>query len=139
MYTKINVESYLDYYNKTIAPKLKEIDIFIKTSTLPLNQEKMSKLLYISQNELQQIIISHSINLLEKQSFFDIMKHGSSEICQLFSRELQCGIPKIYTPHNISYIYNIDIDTILDACKNIGIVEFNSFTLKLLFSEIEFH
>lgn len=128
--------SFLDQYNATIAPKLKDIDIYMKTGTKNVTVKAVSKLLYISEQEVKEIMSFHHITKLDCHSFFEIMRHGSSEICQFFSRELQRGIPKLYSPSDISYIYNIDIDIILDACQKIGITEFDYRTLPLLFSNI---
>lgn len=136
MQSEINTMSYLDKYNETIAPKLREIDIFLKTKPRALTVKSISNLLYIPEREVLDIINHYNIKALNSCSFFEIMKNGSSDICQLFNRELKRGIPKILTPVDISYIYDIDIDTVLEACKEIGIVEYNHMTLKLLFSNI---
>lgn len=128
--------SFLDQYNTNIAPKFQEIDLFIKTGAKKWSVKNAAKLLYISEQEVKKIMEEQNISKIDRHSFLQIMRHGSSEICQLFSRELKRGIPKRYTPPDISYIYNIDLDLILDACQKIGITEFNDMTLQILFSNI---
>lgn len=127
--------NFLDQYNQTIAPKLKEIDLFIKTYN-ELNIHNVSAILNISEAEVKKIMETEEIKEINRFSFFTIMKNGSSYICKIFSRELERGIPNTYLPHDISYIYNIDIDCILEACQELGMYKFNSTTLHELFATI---
>lgn len=137
MNTKSTIpENYLQKYSLTIAPKLKEIDLYIKCQSPPLSIKKISELLSISEAEINQIIKNENIRFLDSKAFFKIMSRGTSELCRLFTRELKCGIPEKYAPQDISYIYNIDIDTVLSACSILGVTEFKSKDLELLFSKI---
>lgn len=129
-------ETFLDFYNKTIAPQLAAIDLLLKTKPGCLNTKKAAALLSISEEEVSAIMAEENIKKLDPHSFFLIMKKGSSEICRLFNRELRSGTPLVYSPADISYIYNIDIDIVFDACKKIGISSFDRITLPILFSQL---
>ena len=68
--------------------------------------------------------------------WYIIMKKGSSPVCQMFARELKCGTPHFYSVENISYIYNLDIMTVMDAAKKMGVNFFTSAMKKHLFQLI---
>ena len=129
-------KSYFDMYQSLISPQLKEIDIFIKCQQAPYSVKAIAKLLQISQEEVMQIMQEQNIIFLDKGGLIRIMKAGSSDICRMFSRILKSGIPKKYLPNDISYIYNIDIDKVLNACEKMGISVFNEHTLMILLSNI---
>lgn len=133
---KTKQKTFLDVYNETIAPKLMAIDLLLKTETNQLDLAKVSAALSLPDDEVIQIMRQEEISVLNSQTFFLIMKQGSSEICRLFNRELRCGTPNTYTPADISYIYNIDIELIFDACKKIGLSSFDSITIPLLFANL---
>ncbi len=129
-------KTFLECYNENVAPKLRDIDIFIKQKPEKISVCDIARLLYISTEEVAEILRTEKIDEVTPHNFFQIMKKGSSDICKIFSRQLSCGLSKTYTPADISYIYNIDIDVVLEACSNIGISTFNYITIKLLFSHI---
>lgn len=126
-------KNFLEKYNIEFAPKINAIDLFMRSGYNSITTKKTSELLYISETEVIEIINYQNISKINKTNFFIIMKNGSSNICHMFARLLERGIPDIYYPNDISYIYNIDIDVVLDACSEIGETNFNSSTLKDLF------
>ena len=128
--------NYWEYYNSDIRPKLMEIDVFIKSLDEPADISATADILGISQREVMEIMKNLDIKTICRSTFTIIMAHGSSKICKLFSRELECSSPYTYTRQNIAHIYNIDLTTVIDACESLGIKEVTSFTLPLLFSNI---
>lgn len=134
---KTKPENFLECYELTIAPKLKEIDLFLKTSEESLlKMEDVSKLLFISQEEILAIMKKENIEEINKFTFYSIMKNGSSFICQLFKRELERGTPSTYSIDDISYIYNINKNLLAKTCGQIGLTEIKSAVIPLLFANI---
>lgn len=129
------LKTFMDEYREKIEPHIKEIDIFIKSHSNPFSKKKSAELLNISLNELEQIMKTENIKTINRHNFFKIMKKGSSPICRLFARQLQRGFGN-YTPEDISYIYDIDITTVLEASKKMGISQFDEMLLKTLFEMI---
>ena len=74
-----------------------------------------------------------NVTTIDQKTFFTIMKNGSSTLCHIFARELYCGIPQYYTAENISYIYNLDISTVLQASQQMGLNKFSPGIIKTLF------
>ncbi len=129
-------KNFLETYEFNIAPKLKEIDVFLKSVDLPIHISKIANILYITEEEIKNIMRQERIDEINPITFFIIMKNGSSNICRLFKRELECGTPYIYTPKDISYIYDIRIEKVEKACKVLGIHDITPRTLPLIFSKI---
>lgn len=136
MEVSIEAKSFLDVYQNEIAPKLRQIDLTIKTLDKPLSRPAVCKLLGISRHELNDIMEQNKINQIDKLSFFTVMQNGTSEICKLFRREIECGSPYTYEREKIAYIYNLKADDVNSACEKLGIIEATPFTLPVLFSQI---
>ncbi len=131
-----NKKTFLETYIYDISAKLKEIDLFIKTSEENFSKYEVSEILYISEEEVENIMDCEKISVIDKRNFFRIMEKGSSAICKLFQRETECGSPYIYTRENISYIYNLDLSVVNEVCDNLNIKEVTSFTMPIVFSHI---
>ncbi len=131
------MNSYICKYKKDVEPYLKKIDLFLKTNSSPFVLEDVAKILDISNTEVKKIIENNNIDILNQKAFFTIMQNGSSNICLIFSRILKMGIPQIYSPNDISYIYNIDINSVLKACKEINSFLFEEEDLIKLFERIK--
>lgn len=127
------MKTFKEEYETQIEPYLKEIDLFLKTKKPPYTISKTSELLHISSSEIKHIMAKENLTTIDKDTFFTIMKNGSSTLCHVFARELYCGIPQYYTAENISYIYNLDISTVLQASKKMGINKFSPGIIKTLF------
>ena len=128
--------SYLEYYAYCIRPKLKEIDLFIKTKPKKLSVSETANILNLTEQEVKGIMEKENINSVNKFAFFKIMENGSSDICRLFKREIESGSPHVYSKEDISYIYDIDIETIEDVCNLLEITEITPFTLPDVFAQI---
>lgn len=130
-------QTFLDRYNKDIAPSLKEIDIFIKSNKGYISNKKAADLFNISEDELKNILNEEGYSKITNQNFFKIMSKGKSDVCATFRRALERGLPKYYLPHDVSYIYNIDIEKVLEGCNKVGITKFDKYTLQILFYNIK--
>ncbi|NDO47463.1 hypothetical protein [Clostridium sp. MD294] len=127
------MKTFKEEYETQIEPYLKQIDIFLKTKKPPYSISKTSELLHITQSEIKHIMAKENVTIIDQKTFFTIMKNGSSTLCHVFARELYCGIPKYYTAENISYIYNLDISTVLQASQQMGLNKFSPGIIKTLF------
>lgn len=131
------MSTYLDYYNEKIAPKLRAIDLFFKTEDMnTYTLEIFSNLLDITASEVEDIMQKFDLNEVNKLSFFTVMQYGSSDICRLFSREMQRKSPYFYTYYDISYIYEIPYDVIVEAANKAKIKAITQDTINTLFSNI---
>ncbi|MEA4816711.1 MAG: hypothetical protein VB120_07635 [Lachnospiraceae bacterium] len=130
-------KSFWDQYEAEIMPKLKEIDIFMKSNTENIGINEVSDLLYISKNEIKEIMQAEKIYDIDRTAFFKIMKKGTSPICRMFTRELERGLPNNYSPADISYIYDIEINKVLNACAKMGSMRINSYNIHEFFSHIK--
>ena len=127
------MKTFKEEYETQIEPYLKQIDIFLKTKKPPYSISKTAELLHISQSEIKRIMTKENVTTINQKTFFTIMKNGSSTLCHIFARELYCGIPQYYTAENISYIYNLDISTVLQASQQMGLNKFSPGIIKTLF------
>ena len=127
--------SYHMLYEAEIAPKLREIDIFIK-SCAGITAGEASRLLMISEDETRRLMTAHRIRSLDRRSFFTIMADGSSWLCKLFRRECELGSPFVYSADEIAYIYALDAEEVRRAFDETGVIEATAYTLPLVFSRI---
>ncbi len=112
----MNIEKPIDLYNNKIVPKIKEIDIFLKTSeNMPIKD--VAKMLEISEDEIKSVLLKLNEKNLTSQNFINIMLNGSSFICKILKREIECGSPYFYNPKDLSYIYGLDYEKVLTAYK----------------------
>lgn len=136
MSTTAQGESYLKRYRTNIISRLENIDLFLKTKSSPYSKKEVTDLLDITDDELEKILKDNKISTITPSSFAVIMKNGSGELCGAFKRELECGLTESYSPEQISYIYNIDIDVVLNAYASMGVSRLHKGLLETLFSNI---
>lgn len=129
-------QPFLTRYRTNIIDKLKTIDLFLKTQPWPYDKKEAAKVLALPYDEFEKIAAEQNIDTITPQNFALIMKNGSGELCRAFRRELECGMPDTYTPDQVSYIYNIDIDTVLNAYAEMGVSALHRGLLETLFSNI---
>ena len=110
--------------------------MFLKTSPPPYDTKKVAELLNISENELKNIMREKNISSITPETFSIIMKNGSGELCRAFRRELECGLTDTYSPEQVSYIYSLDIDDVLNAYASMGVFRLDKSLLETLFSRI---
>ncbi len=104
----------IDIYNNIIVPKIREIDIFLKTSE-NMNFKEVCSILEISENELKGILLKINQKEIDSSNFFSVMLNGTSFICKMLKREIECGSPYFYNASDLSYIYNLDYEKVLIA------------------------
>ena len=106
----------IDIYNNIIVPKIKELDIFLKTNeNMCLND--VSNILEISEKEIKDILIKINQKEINNANFLAIMLNGTSFICKVLKREMECGSPYFYDAKDLSYIYELDYERVLNAYR----------------------
>lgn len=104
----------IDIYNNQIVPKIKEMDIFLKTEeNIPF--EQVCNILNITKTQLENILKNINENHVNNKNFMYIILNGDSFICNVIKREIQCGSPYLYTPKQIAYIYDLDYQKVKEA------------------------
>ncbi|HHX60571.1 MAG TPA: hypothetical protein GX707_07590 [Epulopiscium sp.] len=128
--------SFARIYENNIESRIKEIDIFLKSTPSPYTPEDISDLLHIDLNDLMSIMENKNITILNILSFFTIVQSSTSYICQLIQREWQYnGIP-YYTPEIIAYIYDLNLDKVRLAFEQSGLSHIDPNNIKELFNYI---
>ena len=136
MGTTAHDESYLSRYRTNIVSKLETIDLFLKTKTPPYKKAEVRAIFGMTKDELDKILNENNIKSITPSSFAVIMKNGSGELCRAFKRQLECGVTESYSPEQVSYIYDIDIDVVLNAYASMGVCKLHKGLLETLFSNI---
>lgn len=130
------MQTFLDFYQRVIQPKIAAIDIFLKTETQPYAQEQVSELLCLSATELTNILEQEKLAIITKGTFLHLMQTGPSLICKMFGRELSRGMSASYSPQEISYIYDLELKDVEAAAEKLGKNCFLPAELPLIFGEI---
>lgn len=128
-------QSYWDFYTHDIMPRLKNIDLLLKTSTV-IEPAAVAAALDISLSEVYLILSRFHIANITPKSFPIIMQNGSSKICRLFAREIKIGCCDSYAPTQLSYIYNLDKSAIEKAFASLGIARATGPLLREVFKQI---
>ena len=131
----MNIEKPIDLYNNKIVPKIKEIDIFLKTSeNMPIKD--VAKMLEISEDEIKSVLLKLNENNLTSQNFINIMLNGSSFICKILKREIECGSPYFYNPKDLSYIYGLDYEKVLTAYKFLNLKNITASQIPIILVQL---
>ncbi|MDR1913764.1 MAG: hypothetical protein LBQ68_04675 [Clostridiales bacterium] len=135
---RVNDENFLELYLKEISPQIQELDIVIKSIGIdePLPMVDASTALCITIDELSEIMCRLGISEIDKPAFLRIMKEASSPICRMYQRELEVGLPYIYTPEDIAYIYELPLEDVNQTCERLGLIYITSYTLPDLFCNV---
>jgi hypothetical protein len=126
--------TYLEVYETEIAPQLEDLDITLKSMDEPITPAEASKALYISDEELYEIMSRLNINVIDQTAFLKLMKEASSPVCRMYQRELAVGSPYVYSQEDIAYIYELPIEAVNQACDDLGLKQLTAYTLPDLFS-----
>jgi hypothetical protein len=129
-------KNFWEFYTSAIKPKLIEIDLLLRSAEENVSVTETADALSVSLDEVKSIMKQKNIPEIDVPNFMTIMESGSSTICKLYKREIECGSPFTYTREHISYIYDLDLATVNSACDRLGIKEATAFTLPALFSQI---
>ena len=131
----MNIEKPIDLYNNKIVPKIKEIDIFLRTSeNMPIKD--VAKMLEISEDEIKSVLLKLNQKNLTNQNFINIMLNGSSFICKILKREIECGSPYFYNPKDLSYIYGLDYEKVLTAYKFLNLKAITSSQIPIILVQL---
>lgn len=128
-------KNFWEEYSQEIKPALMKIDIAIKEQ-LDISPRRAAKLLNITENEVKSIMKSIHIDKITSFNFFNIMLNSTSRISSLISREIEMGVLSEYTPFDISYIYGLDENDVLNAFNFLGLEKINASLLKAVFIQI---
>lgn len=123
-------------YKCNIQTRLKQIDIFLKTTPAPYELNEISDLLHIHLNDLTHIMQDKKITILNMVSFFTIVQTSSNYICKLIQREWEYHTSRYYTPEAIAYIYELNLEKVQTAFKESGLSQVDSHNINELFQYI---
>ena len=138
MDNKLFTYTFWEEYQNHIKPAITEIDIYLRCAEYPLDISEVACVLELDEAEIASIMAKAGLRTIDRAAFMQIMASGSSEICGLYCREVEVGSPITYTPAQLSYIYNLDIDDVKNACKKLQIKEATAFTMPLIFANIPY-
>ncbi len=131
----MNIEKPIDLYNNKIVPKIKEIDIFLKTNeNMPIKD--VAKVLEISEDEIKSTLLKLNEKNLNNKNFINIMLNGSSFICKILKREIECGSPYFYNAKELSYIYELDYEKVLTAYKFLNLKSITASQIPIILVQI---
>ncbi|MCL2236511.1 MAG: hypothetical protein FWB98_08750 [Defluviitaleaceae bacterium] len=128
--------TFWEEYQTNIAPRIAEIDLFLKTAEYPLQADLVADVLELSEREVRQILTGRSV--IDEGVFLAVMSRGSSELCRLYQREMERQSPQTYSCSDIAYIYNLNFAEVDAACRQLKIKEVTAFTMPLVFSNIPY-
>jgi hypothetical protein len=132
----IPYKSFLEYYSKKICPAFCEIDVCLKADDI-ISIENAAYLLEVSNTEVKNIMTAHNMSEITKTNFLEIMLVGTSYLCQIFKREIECGSPVSYTPWQVAYIYNLDAYIVNDIFRKLHIELVSTNALPKVFEMIQ--
>lgn len=130
------MQTFLDYYQSEIQPQIAAIDLFLKTEEPPYDSNIVGELLDIPSEEWEEILQKEKISFLTRGIFFQLMKRGSSPLCGMFRRAVELGLPVEYTAEITSCIFDLPLDAVQKAARELGLRTFTEEMLHPLFSKI---
>lgn len=141
------MQTYLDYYNQEISPKIQALDIFLKTQKEPYSWDVVADFLGLELEELSYILKKEKFGVITKGVFFYLMHRldGSfSIISTMIHREMERnknnknfhGNKDYYSIEEISHIYLIEKNTLELVAETIGKSKFTYEELNILFEKI---
>lgn len=130
------MQTFLEFYQREIQPRIAEIDIFLKTEPQPYELGQVAQLLCLTTTELSNILEQEKLAIITKGTFLHLMQISPSPFCKMFRREVSCGMSAQYSVQEISYIYDLALKDVEAAAEKIGKKRFSSSDLPHLFGEI---
>ena len=130
------MQTFLDYYEQEIQPQIAAIDIFLKSEEPPYDMDIVGELLEIPSEEWQALLQAEKITFLTRGIFFQLMKRGSSPLCGMFRRATELYLPEAYTAEVIAYIFDLPVEPVRKAAKEMGQDTFTDVELPQVFSKI---
>ncbi len=130
------MQTFLDYYKQEIQPQIAAIDIFLKSEEPPYDSGIVGDLLEIPSAEWKKLLQEEQISFITRGIFFQLMKRGTSPLCGMFRRATELYLPEAYTPEVIAYIFDLPIEPVRRAARELGEKTFTDAMLPLVFSKI---
>lgn len=130
------MQTFLDYYKQEIQPQIAAIDIFLRSEEPPYDADIVGELLEIPSAEWEKLLQEEQISFITRGIFFQLMKRGNSPLCGMFRRATELYLPEAYTPEVIAYIFDLPIEPVRRAARELGEKTFTDAMLPLVFSKI---
>lgn len=130
------MHTFLDYYQQEIQPQIAAIDIFLKSEEPPYDSDIVGELLEIPPEEWRNLLQKEQISFITRGIFFQLMKRGNSPLCGMFRRAMELYLPEAYTPEVIAYIFDLPIEAVRKAARELGQKTFTDAMLPQVFSKI---
>ena len=130
------MHTFLDYYQQEIQPQIAAIDIFLKSEEPPYDSDIVGELLEIPPEEWRNLLQKEQRSFITRGIFFQLMKRGNSPLCGMFRRAMELYLPEAYTPEVIAYIFDLPIEAVRKAARELGQKTFTDAMLPQVFSKI---
>jgi len=115
--------SYWEFFEKYYTPRLREMDLLLKTIEAPISSAEAARVLSMPIPAIDRIMAAEQIGLIDREGFLRILMNGNSSLCRLMQRECMCGSPDRYSPANIAYIYGLLDGHVEDVCRKNGFAD----------------
>lgn len=132
------MQTFLEYYKQKIQPQIAAIDIFLKSEEPPYDRYAVGELLEIAPLEWERTLRQEEIIVITKRNFLSLMQRGSSPLCGMFRRAVELSLPEEYTVASISYIFDLNVESVEKAAEKLGQFSFREEELSRLFAEIPY-
>jgi len=132
----ISLVSFDKIYSQNIRPKLEDIDVFLKSRTMPYDINDIAHLLSVHPVDILDVMDRLEISTLNKISFFSLLLYLPSYICKLIQRQWQYSTAKVYSAEMIAAIYQINIHKVKSAFEELEIEYIASDQLNAVFKRI---
>lgn len=132
----ISLVSFDKVYSQNIRPKLEEIDIFLKSNTIPYDINDVAHLLSVQPDELLDTMTKLEISVINKVNFFNLLFYLPSYICNLIRRQWQYGLRDTYSAEMVADIYQINIHKVKSAFKELDLQYIHNDQLSEVFKRI---
>lgn len=128
-------ERPIDIYNNKIIPKIKMLDIYLKSNGY-INVDIISKITEIKICDINNILNKIGQNKVNSKNILQVLIEGESFICEIMKKEIKCGSPSFYSPKQIAYIYDIEEYKVINAYKFLGVNVVNSSQISAILIQI---
>lgn len=129
--------TFLEYYEREIMSRLKMADLILKTEQEPYDPAQMLFCLQMTQTQAEELLEMPLRAGITQAQMLLLLQKGHSVLCRMFQRELRCGLPAVYTPAQISYIYDLELEQVEQAAAQTGLFCCEGRQLPTLFSAID--
>lgn len=129
--------TFLEYYEREIMSRLMMADLMLKTQQEPYDPVQTLFCLQMTQTQAEELLETPLQAGITQAQMLSLLQKGHSVLCRMFQRELRCGLPSVYTPAQISYIYDLELEQVEQAATKTGLVFCKGKQLPMLFSAID--